>query len=272
MKKTLFIILLAFGIAVLPPLATAQEASDAAIVLQKARLDEEIDQLAEIYRGQLAEYRQAEKQFQIDKSQYHQLQTLASITAVTKSTQQVMKVRAQVLQTYFELLRVSLVATEGVELSLKEAVIQRLEAQKNWLQVHQQAVTAASEREEFNQLADTFSTRLDIFEETYQEANSLLFIGSLQDTYDRLSLLTIDMTEFVAQDTETKVNQQSFKETNLVITGLKTQFNNLWLELTASLEKKNIAGFYNGLGRDTETIYADLNKLISFLDELLREI
>ena len=248
-----------------------QPATPSAKELQQQRLAEEIEQLAEIYRGQLAEYRQAERQFQIDQSQYQQLQTLASIDAVVEAAQTAMRLRVQVLLTYFELLRVNLIATEGIEPNLQTAVIQRLEAQQNWLQTHQQAIATAEDRQEFNQLADTFTARLPIFTETYQEANSLLLIGTLQDVFNQLDGLSADITTTAASNSST-IDERDVRETDRVIVSLATQFDGLWSQLTTVLTQRSASGFYNNLAKNTDPVYADLNKLVSFLDELLRQL
>jgi hypothetical protein len=249
----------------------AQESPSEEVILQKQRLDEEIEQLSIIYRGQLNEYRLAEKDFQIARDQYQRLNTLASIDKVVELTRKVMQLRAQVLSTYFELLRVNLIASEGIELSLKQAVTQRLEAQQNWLQLHQQAIVSVDDREEFNQLADTFLQRAAVFQAVYQEANSLLAVGKLQDVFDRLNLLAEDMTAFEASDS-TAVSARAVREVGQVTDQLDSELQLVWQELRVSIQERKIASFYNNLTKDLNPIYASTNQLISFLDELLRAL
>lgn len=277
MIKRLFLLSVMIGLALgwQVKSVTAQETSvsDSAqqAVLQKQSLDDEITQLEVIYRGQLTEYRAAEKEFQIAKDQYQKLQTLASINAATDSAKKVMKLRAQVLDTYFELLRVNLIAADGIEVSLKQTVVNRLVDQKGWLEAHQTTLANTTDREQFNQLADTFTAKKDGFTEVSQEAVSLLSVGKLQNVFDRLNLLTQDLATQEASNSAV-TEASAMRETNRLIDTLGTGLKKTWSDVTTAVQKSEIDNFYSNLAQTLDPIYANLNKLVSFLDELLRTL
>ena len=110
MKKNLITITILLGSFLLGnlfiPLVLAQEIPEPVKneeVVARERLESEIAGLKEVYRGQLSEYRDADKEFVIAKDQYHQLGTLASINDATEAARKVFALRDQVLISYFEL-------------------------------------------------------------------------------------------------------------------------------------------------------------------------
>lgn len=265
MKKVLIVGLIGMLGLMMPWAIRAQEASPGASL----DLNLEIVQLNEIYRGQLAEYRAAEKEFQIARDQYRQLQTLASINAVTEATREAMKLRAQVILTYMELLRVNLIAAEGVEISLKQLVIERLTVEQEWLQSHLQAIAAGTDREQFNQLADIFAGKQQGIQTVSQEAVSLLSVGKLQNVFDRLAALSEEVAASGASSSAITQSRE-LRETERTVAATRTSFQNLWTELNTTIREGKVAGFYDNLAKALNPVYTELNKLTSYLTELLR--
>ncbi|MFH2118526.1 MAG: hypothetical protein ABII10_02225 [Candidatus Paceibacterota bacterium] len=278
MKYLLF--LLSFALLFFPPIVLAQEIPNEQqdqlvqaeqAILQKQRFDTELVELNNIYRGQLSEYRLAEKEFTIARDQYHQLQTLASINEVNDAASKVMKLRNQVLITYLDLLRVNLIAAEGIELSLKELVLNRLEVQKNWLQTHQQAIANASDREQLNQLSDAFIAQALNLTDVSQQTVSLLSLGKLQNVFDRLTGIGQDLLIEEASQSGLAA-ERAVRETERLNQSLTDLLQTTWLSLKTDLEEQNTVDFYNKLSSNLNPIYADLNKLVSFLQERLRQL
>lgn len=275
MSRFLTAVAAVFAAAVLifsPAVAYGQEnATPSAAVLQKERLDAEIEELSTIYRGQLNEYRLAEREFQIAKDQYRQLQTLASINQVTEAARKVMRIRNQVLITYFELLRIRLIAAEGIDVAVKSAAIAKLTAQNEWLQAHQQQVAAATDREHFNTLSDIFIAQEPLFVTTSQEASSILSVGKLQTVLDRLTLLAQDVAPLEASNSSA-ASSRSLRETNNTITELNASFQTTWQNLEEDIREDRIVSFYTNLTETLNPLYSSLNRLASFLGELLQEL
>lgn len=246
-------------------------AAEDATILQKQSLDAEIIQLEAIYRGQLTEYRSAERDFQIARDQYRQLQTLASINAVTESAKKVMRLRSQALLTYFELMRTHLIAADGIDVSLKEDVLAQITAHTQWLQTHQTTVAGTNDREALNVLADTFTEQNQAFVVTSQEASSVLALGKLQNVFDRLNAVQTDVT---AQESTVSGTSQSraSRETSLALEEAKTQLSELWADLNRDRERGNVVNFYDSLVQNLDPLYANLNKIISFLQEMARSL
>jgi hypothetical protein len=240
-------------------------------VVARERLEDEIEELKETYRGQLTEYRDADREFEIDKDQYHKLQTLASINKVTESARKAFALRDQVLITYFELQRSRIIASEGIELSLKESVVKRIEVEGRWLVDHKQRVEKMLDRTQFNSLADEFTEKSDDFEEASDQAAMILSLGDLQDVYDRFVLVRKDIFNIEAQSSNANRTRAS-KETDRMITEVKEKLEKTWVDLGINISKDKASSFSSNKVKNLDPIYSGLNKTASFLRELLREL
>lgn len=240
-------------------------------VVQRETLEKEINDLKEIYRGQLSDYRDAEKAFTIARDQYHQLQTLASINDATESSRKVFVLRDDVLMTYFQLLRTSIIAADGIEVSLKEVVVKRLEMQVLWLIDHKKRVEQMQDRTQFNALADEVIEKADVFTEISLQSTSILALGKLQDVYDRLVVVRKDISDVEAKSSTADRSRNS-KETDKMINAVKGTIETTWVNLGEDVREDNVTSFSSNLVKTLEPIYSGLNKTVSFLQELLREI
>ncbi len=240
-------------------------------VVARQKLDSEIERIKESYRGELAQYRDAEKEFVIAKDQYHQLQTLASINKVTEAARKVFMLRDQVLITYLNLQRNNIYAAEGIELSLKELVISRIENEGRWLVDHKNRVEKMLDRSQFNSLADEFTTKEDDFKEVASQATMILSLGNLQDVFDRLVLVRKDIFDIEAKSS-TADRTRASKETDRLLTEVKNQLATIWVELGEDVQKNKVDGFASNSVKTFDPVYTNLNKTVSFLEELLREI
>jgi len=240
-------------------------------VVARERVDAEIEKIKETYRGQLTEYRDAEKEFVIAKDQYHKLQTLASINKVTEASRKVFSLRDQVLITYLNLQRNMIYAAEGIELSLKELVIKRIEEQGRWLVDHKSRVEKVLDREQFNALADEFTEKEDDFTEVTSQAAMILSLGDLQDVHDRLVKVRAEIFELEAKST-TADRTRASKETDHWIGQVKESLAKTWVELGDDIKENKVTSFSSNAVKNLDPIYSGLNKTVSFLEELLREL
>jgi len=281
MKRLFFLlILLVGGLLFVSTTNFVQETNVMAqsAILQKENLEAELIKLNDTYRGQLSEYRLAERNFLIARDQYNQLQTLASINEVVESARTVMSLRNQVLITYLDLLRINLIAAEGVEISLKQLVLERLETQRKWLQAHQQALAATSDREQFNRLSDTFIDQTENLIAVSQQTVSLLSLGKLQNVFDRLVLfnqsLVIEEASVSGKQAGSNIalTERALRETERLNQSLATLLQTNWSNLDVGLKEDSISGFYGNLSKALDPIYTDLNKLVAFLQERLGQL
>ena len=272
-KRLLLITLITFLFATVVPVFAQQvpEPVKNDEVVARQELDDEIEKIKESYRGELTEYRDAEKEFTIAKDQYQQLQTLASINKVTEAARKVFTLRDQVLITYLNLQRNNIYAAEGIELSLKELVISRIEVEGRWLVDHKNRVETMLDRSQFNSLADEFTAKEDDFKEVSDQAAMILGLGNLQDVFDRLVLVRKDIFDIEAKSS-TADRTRASKETDRLLSEVKAQLEEIWIELGENIQENKAGGFASNSVKTFDPVYANLNKTVSFLEELLREL
>ncbi|NCN45843.1 MAG: hypothetical protein COU63_03075 [Candidatus Pacebacteria bacterium CG10_big_fil_rev_8_21_14_0_10_36_11] len=272
--KYFFLSTLITGVLLIPSMALAQQLPEPVKneeVVARQGLEKEIAKLKEIYRGQLAEYRDADKQFNIAKDQYNELETLASINDVVKAARDVLMLRDLVMITHFELLRNNIVAADGIELSLKQKVIERMQDRVKWLEEHRGKLEKAQDRPQFNVLSDEFTDKEDDFMEISNQATTILAVGSMQDVYDRLVLVRKDILALEAKSSTADRSRASI-ETDRMISAVKGTLDSNWVELGEEVLDGNVTSYSSNLVKTLSPIYTGLNKTVSFLRELLREI
>jgi hypothetical protein len=62
------------------------------------------------------------------------------------------------------------------------------------------------------------------------------------------------------------------RETGRLSDALATLLQSNWAELEAGLRANGVSGFYDDLSKTLNPIYADLNKLVSFIQERLGQL
>jgi hypothetical protein len=65
---------------------------------------------------------------------------------------------------------------------------------------------------------------------------------------------------------------RAVRETGRLSDALATLLQSNWAELEAGLRANGVSGFYDDLSKTLNPIYADLNKLVSFIQERLGQL
>jgi hypothetical protein len=130
--------------------ASVQAQSEAAPAASIAPYSQQLEELARTYRGQVQEYQTKERAYIIAKTDFIQLETLASLESAIQASRELTIIRNQVLETYLQQLRVTLVATPGIEVPVKERATDRLEILLEVLDLHRQAAAQAETRAELD--------------------------------------------------------------------------------------------------------------------------
>lgn len=152
----IFIVLTLFS-GVLPQPISAQElpitATSAAVISQTSTADGSSLQTA--YQTRLEEYVNQYRQTQLDKQQFLQLKTLASLETAVRSTQLLYQLRNEVLVSFLQLQQIKLTQT-----NLPPAITQTLDTQ-----ISTQLITLRSQLETLEQPLD--KVQLDIFTQNF---------------------------------------------------------------------------------------------------------
>jgi hypothetical protein len=272
--------LLSFFFLVVPVYAqdvnSDQVASDSTLktelIWQKERLDQEIEVLKSTYQTQLENYLYQEKLYKIAYDQYEQLQTLSSIEDLTQKAKTLGLSRDEVLTSYLDLLRLNLIATEGIELSLKTKYLDQLEASIVSLKNHSENLGTLNDRDQVLASLASFATEQKDLRKQAQEVLVLLAVGNLQMIYDKSTVLKSDIDNYLqTKGTLDLPNiSRASDETNRSLGSAKMKLDVFWAEtLKRNTSNWYLAGLYNDLPKTLNPMYVNLSQSISYLNELL---
>jgi len=242
------------------------------MIWQKERLDSEIITLKASYQAQLENYLYQEKLYRIAYDQYKQLQTLVSIEDLTQKAKTLGLSRDEVLISYLDLLRLNLIATEGIELSLKSKYLSQLESSIVYLKEHQENLRNLNERDQVSASLSAFAKDQKDLNKQAKEVLVLLAIGNLQMIYDKSFILKKDMDLYLEDKGTLSLPTvgRASDETNRSLNSAKLKLDAFWAE-TLKRNESNwyLSRFYDDLPRTLNPIYVNLSQSISYLNELL---
>ncbi len=244
-------------------------------VYQQERLEKDIEDTKAALLGQLEEYKQVERRYNIAVNQYRSLKTLESIKDAVKAAKEAMLSRHQVLTTYLNLLHLKLLNSQGIEVEKKQKALDWIERDLKELSAFADEVEPVNDRVQINNLADEFMPLASQVQETAAYTRSILEIGKLQAVYDQAAVLSEQIKEKQATTSSELViarNRPALKETDRLMADINELLKEQWLELENVKQRRDNAfrNFYRGISEDLDPIYSRLAQLISYFQELLK--
>ncbi|HQM15977.1 MAG TPA: hypothetical protein PLM16_02090 [Candidatus Woesebacteria bacterium] len=240
------------------------------VILQKERLAEEIQDQHRQLLGQLNQYQHDERQYRVALDQYQRLQTLSSIEEVVTAARQLILSRNLALQSYLNLLRLKLIEAEGIEITHKNQVVVQIESLLELLKEHSAQALNITQREEINQLAESFQEIYFQIRSTSYYGLSILEIGKLQAVYDQA--VVINQRIQMANESDSKQEasrERALLEVNKLIKELPQLFSNMWVNVTLAQEKNDgYESLYRFQSQDLNLAFARLSRLIAYFEEL----
>jgi len=265
MKKIVFFLLAALTIFV-PSVALAQSSP---IITEKKSIFDEIAEVRRTYKGQLAEYRTAESQSAITKSQFEQLGTLASLEVAVQDIRKVMLLRNQVLLTYLKLIELELLEADGVNLEEKNIILDSTRVLQKDFATHQDFVEKAVDRVAIDLAADDFEILAPQIINLSQYATSLLRVGQLQTIYDQSVTLVVETDpQNVDEEQSLELNEKirAHAEIKNLMDEVGVNLKFIWDEI----REARLDGKPSKIDRETSSVYAGLSQALVFLEEILR--
>lgn len=252
-----------------PEATPVSEATDSAVPVTP--YDDQLAELAKSYRGQLEEYRSKEQGYTIARADFLQLQTLASLENLLVAIREATVIRDQVLVTYLQQLRITLVATPGIEVDAKERTLEKLETLIEVIELHQQVATNAQDRAQVQELVNAFTIIEPEFQTIVYFSRSLIEYGQLRAVTDTTRALYEDLQEediSTLTPSERNRRQRNLQEIANEFDLADTQFSAMY-----ALMIKEEAVADDGTYRDVKTglnqVYAQITKIQNFLDEII---
>lgn len=241
--------------------------------LTKERETQRIKDLRTLYRDQVEVYRNSEKAYIIAKTNYEQVQTLASLEEAVKATQTVMYDRSRVLITYLELVDAVLIETNGIELDLKEQSHTEMFGVINAIKIHQENILISKDRQAMVFLADEFEPIAFSYQSSVYKALSLIRIGKIQEVHDKSEIIEVDIQkEHELQDvSEAKISRRNraYAQVEQNFDLINQNLADLNVTFTEGRRDGFTRGFYEAILEDLAPIYAQISKSLDHLEELI---
>jgi hypothetical protein len=262
--KKIVSLLLVLSLFITPMIAVATEHP----ISQKASIADEIAEVNRTYKGQLAEYRQANDQYVIAKGQFEQLNTLSSLEVAVQGFRKVLSLRDQVLLTYLKLIELELIEADGINLEEKDIALEETrDLQRDFL-AHKDLVDNAIDRVAVNRVADDFELLNPRIVSLSNYASTLLKIGKMQTIFDQ-SLTLVEATDprNLTDEPSLKLNEKirAHNEITNLIDQIDTDLIYVWDEIKIAREKNK----HSENTKVNASIYAGLSQVLVFLEEIL---
>ena len=273
MKRIVLNLSLFFFFLFLLPVTVFADSGKTEAVWTKERLDSEIKILNEEYRSNLQDYRDKEKLYQISYDQHQSLQTLATIEDLIQKAKTLGLSRDEVLLDYLELLKLNLISTEGVELSLKDLYLERIDIVLEYITMHRDELETLTEREEIQKSLTDFTNTHKNMPNFTNSVLVLLSTGNLQMIFDKSVVLKSDIDSFLEEQDLMKKSEvlRASTETAKAIDSSQQLLKEFWDDITKKVDNSSsLSSVYNNLNQELDPVYVSISKLLSYLGELIK--
>lgn len=244
-------------------------------VFTRPRQTEEILRLKELYQDQVEKYTDLHRQFVISKAQFEKLNTLQSLEETVQKAREVMITRDDVLITYFELLRASLVDTEGIELTERKKNIDKIVGFIEALKQHKQALLKTTTREQIAERANEFADISLEFESVSYQSMALVTIGDIQAVYDKSKIIFDDVLQYHKDNPTTPLKEEERQRAYQEVNRTLTTTNAALVETRQTYsENQDLTRetYGSSIGVHINTSYAGTSQILFFLKELFLEL
>lgn len=229
----------------------------------------EIERLKVSYRGLIENYRNKEKQYEIAKIDFQQLNTLRSLEEALNATREVMVSRTDVLLTYMEIVKLELQDSEGIEIGKKSEAITAIEDQIMYLRSFREMAIAAQNRDQINDLKPEFSQHREAIEESGYYGLSLVLIGRLQAVHDKARIIESDIEILLAEEEVAPLVQAQRERAIIETKESLEEVNTILRQQLLSISPTAAKGGHNGIRDSLNVVYSKLALSTRYLQELL---
>lgn len=237
------------------------------VVIQRQDLSQDIFDLQRSYRGQLDEYRRYEREYRLAFEQHAKLQTLASLEALVQATHRVMATRILVLETYFRLMRVTVLDAEGINLQHKERLLAATDEALTRIGTHKEVVARSQNRTALQQVVVEYEPLHKYLETVGNYGQAVILVGRLQNVYDNSYLLLAEVKE---QDVthlsalELSQRQRGIEEIEGSLQEVQQELQQATTELSVMWQRNT--NYYEL--HYLPDVYDTLSKVLSFFSEV----
>lgn len=235
---------------------------------------QQLNDLRNTYHGQLTQYRDDERNYTIAREQYAQLQTLASLEEAVKGTRKVMISRATLLETYYQMLLLSMDSATGVEVPLKNDQLQLLDSVYKGIKAHRANVEKASDRTSIDAMELEFAELARPIQLTAYRTLMMIAYGRAQSLYDNTLVVSRDFASQIDEEEKNPLvlaeKWRGFEEIGRTLRETDAQLKELEGTLKGD-DKSFTESTYNRFTENLQEVYGSLSRTITYLDEIIKK-
>ncbi|MBI5151398.1 MAG: hypothetical protein HZA34_02370 [Candidatus Pacebacteria bacterium] len=225
------------------------------------------------YIQSLDVYREKEQKFLISREQYNQLQTLASLEEVVRTSKDVQLARMDTLTAYFNTLLLSIQNLKGAEITKKANQGQLLQTALVEIERQRNTILTSNDRVTLDKTSANYDDKQGAFSSIAYSSLALIKISNIQSATDQLGVLTGEVYTSIQESSPSATifaeKQRGYDELARTIETIKMSTKK------ATQQYDNISGrdlFTQGAyAQIVETLgtgYAKLKQGESFIQEL----
>lgn len=226
MKRALALVLLTIVLLLNGVLLQAQDSASISQDEDRARSD---------YLFQYANYAEAYQAYKTAKETYQKFSTITAQKEAVEKTKAVLILRAEVLRTYLQRLKLRLISKRQLDSGLRESEVGKLEATQAFLETHKANVEKINSLAEVNAESGRLEREANSISDLSYEVLGYVLIGEIQGLEVRARLLLEE------QQKATEAKDRSFEEGVSEINRKLTQ-----VRVTADRANQILADYQSG--------------------------
>lgn len=181
------------------------------LTLHSVRASDLFDQAQKDYSFQLEKYRDAYRDFDLKRGQYHNLQTFASQDSMVKAAATMLSHRDEVWYAYLQDLRVQLSETDGLQPALKDVLVQKIVDWEAVVTANKDQATQATTIEAVTQVAQSLDTQGVVMQSFGYEVAANVVWGHIQSSITHANDLSLQLKAAVSK----QIYDETVKTTRL---------------------------------------------------------
>ena len=258
---------------------TESPSSTQGLVYETPDRSTEIENELILYRNLIKEYQTAEDKFTFSKSQYQQLGTLASLEELVVSSRAAMVALDRVLISHLKLIRLYLIETLGIDLGVKQTTVGEIEQLMTDMTNHQQASSLVLTQVEVDQQADSYLQLRSRATLLQAKVEQQVMVGRLQAAYDKVKVVESEVEQAVAEAQISKSKYEEKQRALDLVSDRQASVERVLSDFNTLIISPELAKNNRGDKQLTEInpvnllmVYADISQILTYLDEIVRDI
>jgi len=183
-----------------------------------------IERSRQDYLFQFANYNDAHDVYQTAKEAYQKFGTIASQQEAIQATKKVLALRAEVLRTHFELVKLTLLNLRDMDEGLRTAQIGKIEATQAFLTTHKENIERTNSTSEVNAESLRIERESEAMNDLAYETLTLILTGQAQGLETRTRLLLDGVVEERGQDQDV---QQGASDVRRLLTSVRVSIDKI---------------------------------------------